>query len=144
MPINSTSDMHINNINHAHKQYQWHAHEQYQRHTHERYNWHAHEQSYPVINSVMPCPINSNPPPCEARASLLVVYIASAVAACAYGRSKEHDQSTSPPFQHLVVVADASAPFGCADKSAKKHCWLIYCERKTLFLLKKQAKKYGL
>jgi hypothetical protein len=25
------------------------------------------------------------------------------------------------------------ASFGCADKSAEKHCWLIYCGRKTLF-----------
>jgi hypothetical protein len=33
---------------------------------------------------------------------------------------------------------------GCADKPAKKRCWLICCERKTLFLLKKQAEKYGL
>jgi hypothetical protein len=33
------------------------------------------------------------------------------------------------------------APFGCADKPAEKHCWLICCERKILFRLKKQAKK---
>jgi hypothetical protein len=32
-------------------------------------------------------------------------------------------------------------PFGCADKSAEKHCWLICCERKILFQLKKQAEK---
>jgi hypothetical protein len=25
------------------------------------------------------------------------------------------------------------APFGCADKPAEKHCWLICYERKTLF-----------
>jgi hypothetical protein len=30
-----------------------------------------------------------------------------------------------------------TAPFGCADKPAEKHCWLICCERKTLFRLKK-------
>jgi hypothetical protein len=36
------------------------------------------------------------------------------------------------------------APFGCADKPAEKHCWLIYYERKTLFRLKKQAEKDGL
>jgi hypothetical protein len=29
------------------------------------------------------------------------------------------------------------APFGCADKPAEKHCWLICCERKILFQLKK-------
>jgi hypothetical protein len=34
-----------------------------------------------------------------------------------------------------------SAPFGCADKPAEKHCWLICCERKILFRLKKQAEK---
>jgi hypothetical protein len=35
-------------------------------------------------------------------------------------------------------------PFGCADKPAEKHCWLIYCERKILFRLKKQDEKDGL
>jgi hypothetical protein len=35
-------------------------------------------------------------------------------------------------------------PFGCADKPAEKYYWLICCERKTLFRLKKQAEKYGL
>jgi hypothetical protein len=35
-------------------------------------------------------------------------------------------------------------PFGCADKPAEKHCWLICCERKILFQLKKQAEKDGL
>jgi hypothetical protein len=33
------------------------------------------------------------------------------------------------------------ALFGCADKTAEKHCWLICCERKILFRLKKQAEK---
>jgi hypothetical protein len=36
------------------------------------------------------------------------------------------------------------APFGCADKPAEKHRWLICCKRKTLFRLKKQAEKDGL
>jgi hypothetical protein len=35
-------------------------------------------------------------------------------------------------------------PFGCADKPAEKYGWLICCEKKTLFRLKKQAEKYGL
>jgi hypothetical protein len=35
-------------------------------------------------------------------------------------------------------------PFGWADKSAEKHCWLICCERKILFRLKKQSEKNGL
>jgi hypothetical protein len=29
--------------------------------------------------------------------------------------------------------------FGWNYKPAEKHCWLIFCERKILFLLKKQA-----
>jgi hypothetical protein len=33
---------------------------------------------------------------------------------------------------------------GCADKLAEKRCWLICCEKKTLFWLKKQAEKYRL
>jgi hypothetical protein len=33
------------------------------------------------------------------------------------------------------------ALFGWADKPAEKHCWLICCERKILFRLKKQAEK---
>jgi hypothetical protein len=32
-------------------------------------------------------------------------------------------------------------PFGCADKPAEKYCWLICCERKIPFWLKKQAEK---
>jgi hypothetical protein len=31
--------------------------------------------------------------------------------------------------------------FSWPDKPAEKHCWLIYCERKILFCLKKQAEK---
>jgi hypothetical protein len=38
----------------------------------------------------------------------------------------------------------AVASFGCADKPAEKYCWLICCERKILFRLKKQAEKDGL
>jgi hypothetical protein len=47
---------------------------------------------------------------------------------------------------HALICAFNSslAPFGCADKPTEKYCWLIYCERKTLFWLKKQAEKYGL
>jgi hypothetical protein len=33
---------------------------------------------------------------------------------------------------------------GCDDKPAEKYYWLICCERKILFRLKKQAEKYGL
>jgi hypothetical protein len=32
------------------------------------------------------------------------------------------------------------APFGWNRKPVEKHCWLIFCERKILFRLKKQAK----
>jgi hypothetical protein len=34
---------------------------------------------------------------------------------------------------------DTTAPFGWNYKPAEKHCWLIFCERKILFRLKKQA-----
>jgi hypothetical protein len=41
------------------------------------------------------------------------------------------------------LLADKSwlkvlAPFGWNYKSAEKHCWLIFCERKILFRLKKK------
>jgi hypothetical protein len=39
------------------------------------------------------------------------------------------------------VPATDEGPFGCANKPAEKRCWLICCERKILFRLKKQAKK---
>jgi hypothetical protein len=32
-------------------------------------------------------------------------------------------------------------PFGCADKPAEIHYWLICCERKILFRLKNKLKK---
>jgi hypothetical protein len=41
----------------------------------------------------------------------------------------------------LVVIL---VLFGWADKPVEKHCWLICCERKILFRLKKQAEKDGL
>jgi hypothetical protein len=34
--------------------------------------------------------------------------------------------------------------YNYADKPAEKHCWLICCERKILFRLKKQAEIDGL
>jgi hypothetical protein len=34
---------------------------------------------------------------------------------------------------------DLLAPFGWNYKPAEKHCWLIFCERKILFRLKKQT-----
>jgi hypothetical protein len=41
-------------------------------------------------------------------------------------------------------TAVSMAPFGWADKTAEKYCWLICCERKILFRLKKQVEKDGL
>jgi hypothetical protein len=38
-------------------------------------------------------------------------------------------------------LSDIKVSFGCADKPVEKHCWLIYCERKILFRLKKQVEK---
>jgi hypothetical protein len=42
------------------------------------------------------------------------------------------------------VLKSFIGPFGWADKPAEKHGWLICCERKILFQLKKQAEKDGL
>jgi hypothetical protein len=46
-------------------------------------------------------------------------------------------------FLFKVIFYDLKImePFGCADKPAEKHCWLICRERKILFRLKKQAEK---
>jgi hypothetical protein len=38
-------------------------------------------------------------------------------------------------WQHQFI----SEPFGWNYKPAEKYCWLIFCERKILFRLKKQA-----
>jgi hypothetical protein len=38
-----------------------------------------------------------------------------------------------------VFTKYSLAPFGCADKAAEKHCWLICCERKILFRLGVEA-----
>jgi hypothetical protein len=38
-------------------------------------------------------------------------------------------------------MAQILALFGCADKPAEKHCWLIYYERKILFRQKNKLKK---
>jgi hypothetical protein len=38
-----------------------------------------------------------------------------------------------------TCILPSSAPFGWNYKPAEKHCWLIFCERKILFRLKKQA-----
>jgi hypothetical protein len=43
-------------------------------------------------------------------------------------------------FGGFPVNTNTKAPFGCADKLAEKHCWLIYCERKILFRLKNKLK----
>jgi hypothetical protein len=36
---------------------------------------------------------------------------------------------------------DAASAAGGAIRLAENYCWLFYCERKTLFRLKKQAEK---
>jgi hypothetical protein len=40
-----------------------------------------------------------------------------------------------------MVGSQCMALFGYVDKPAKKHCWLICCERKILFQLKKMNYK---
>jgi hypothetical protein len=42
-----------------------------------------------------------------------------------------------PPLHESKTLAS----FGCTDKLAEKHCWLICCERKILFRMKKQTEK---
>jgi hypothetical protein len=39
----------------------------------------------------------------------------------------------------LKMCLWSTAPFSCADKPAEKHYWLICCERKILFRLKKKT-----
>jgi hypothetical protein len=39
----------------------------------------------------------------------------------------------------LLCLVLTVEPFGWNYKPAEKHCWLIFCERKILFWLKKQA-----
>jgi hypothetical protein len=48
------------------------------------------------------------------------------------GREREHPDGAD-------VRGQALEPFGWNYKPAEKHCWLIFCERKILFRLKKQA-----
>jgi hypothetical protein len=43
----------------------------------------------------------------------------------------------SVAFGYFKSRSGTTEPFGCADKPAEKHCWLICCERKILFRLKK-------
>jgi hypothetical protein len=40
---------------------------------------------------------------------------------------------------YMASNGTTTAPFGYADKPAEKHCWLICCERKILFRLKKKT-----
>jgi hypothetical protein len=58
-----------------------------------------------------------------------------------------HDFRRSPLARWDRVASEwakGQAWSGCANKPAEKHGWLICCERKILFRLKKQVKKYGL
>jgi hypothetical protein len=53
------------------------------------------------------------------------------------------------PWVHLVMLGGTASvqscglltmgPFGWNYKPVEKYCWLIFCERKILFRLKKQA-----
>jgi hypothetical protein len=46
-------------------------------------------------------------------------------------------KASASSFEPLSRFMPSWAPFSCADKLAEKHYWLICCERKTLFWLKK-------
>ena len=43
-----------------------------------------------------------------------------------------------------IIYATVKAPFASLKKQDKTLFWMIRCERKTLFRLKKEAEKYGL
>jgi hypothetical protein len=55
--------------------------------------------------------------------------------------AKKKERESNVAITRQSVALETMAPFGCADKPAKKHCWLFCCERKTLFRLKKKLKK---
>jgi hypothetical protein len=50
----------------------------------------------------------------------------------------------NPKRNNAECEAKAERSLGCADKQTGKYYWLICCEKKTMFSLKKRAKKYGL
>jgi hypothetical protein len=56
----------------------------------------------------------------------------------------KHLLNHSLQLQFFLADPTIKEPFGCANKLAEKHCWLICYERKILFWLKKQTKKDGL
>jgi hypothetical protein len=49
------------------------------------------------------------------------------------GATKGRRCSTKEGKVQAFLVLAKMVPFGCADKPAEKHCWLICCERKILF-----------
>jgi hypothetical protein len=92
-------------------------------------------------------------PPCPA---VRVVITAILHGACMASGSKQDRrplfsgnmmECTVVPLARPIEVTAAMmllVLFGCANKPAEKHRWLICYERKILFRLKKQAEKYGL
>jgi hypothetical protein len=42
------------------------------------------------------------------------------------------------PLSQKTTIVAIQALFGWNYKPAEKHCWLIFCERKILFRLKKK------
>jgi hypothetical protein len=54
------------------------------------------------------------------------------------GHPEEISDALSIPHHDFLLLAFTN-PFGWNYKPAEKHCWLIFCERKILFRLKKQA-----
>jgi hypothetical protein len=51
----------------------------------------------------------------------------------------ESAQSCMSGFLDALKQSKQTVPFGWNYKPAEKHCWLIFCERKIIFQLKKQT-----
>jgi hypothetical protein len=54
-------------------------------------------------------------------------------------RESQRERALPTPSRSSSPTLATSAPFGWNYKPVEKHCWLIFCERKILFRLKKQA-----
>jgi hypothetical protein len=55
-----------------------------------------------------------------------------------YGTEKKSEDHPHEGVLSVVILRHMfMGPFGWNYKPAEKHCWLIFCERKILFRLKK-------
>jgi hypothetical protein len=72
---------------------------------------------------------------------LVLVGEFGAVSACSVPSLGPDSHVRAPPYDRAKNWTPSSEPFGWADKPAEKYCWLICCERKILFRLKKTSWK---